>query len=109
MFRRHLSRELEAAASDMPVVTLTGPRQSGKTTLVKHVFPEHAYVSLELPDERTLALEDSTFPRVEVGTFCRLKMLNVLRHDRQFPFEGCRSQEPVQDRDPSANFLRDSR
>ncbi|MCD4749696.1 MAG: ATP-binding protein, partial [Thermoanaerobaculales bacterium] len=47
-----------AAASRMPVVTLTGPRQSGKTTLVRHVFPDHYYVSLERPDERSRALSD---------------------------------------------------
>ncbi len=40
------------------MVTLTGPRQSGKTTLVKAAFPRHAYASLESPDERSFALED---------------------------------------------------
>lgn len=34
----------------MPVITLTGPRQSGKTTLTKHIFPNHTYINLELPD-----------------------------------------------------------
>ncbi len=58
MFKRRLEDELRAAASRMPVVTLTGPRQSGKTTLVRHVFPDHAYVSLERPDERSRALSD---------------------------------------------------
>ncbi len=42
----------------MPVVTVIGPRQSGKTTLVRHAFPDHGYVSLELPDERREGLED---------------------------------------------------
>lgn len=41
MFRRTLARELKAAARRMPVVTLTGPRESGKTTLVRHAFPRH--------------------------------------------------------------------
>lgn len=58
MFRRALAKELQAAARRMPVVTLTGPRQSGKTTLVRHTFPRHAYVSLERPDERSRARED---------------------------------------------------
>ena len=58
MYQRHLGRELARAALEMPIVTVTGPRQSGKTTLVRHVFPEHAYVSLELPDERAQAVED---------------------------------------------------
>lgn len=42
----------------MPVVTLTGPRQSGKTTLARAAFPDHAYVSLEDPEERAQALDD---------------------------------------------------
>lgn len=40
------------------VVTLTGPRQSGKTTLVRAVFPDLPYVSLEEPDIRQIALND---------------------------------------------------
>jgi len=58
MYRRDLAGELMAAAGRNPVVTLVGPRQSGKTTLVRSLFPEHAYVSLERPDERAAALED---------------------------------------------------
>ena len=41
-----------------PVVVLTGPRQSGKTTLVRSVFTEMAYVSLEDPDQREFAQSD---------------------------------------------------
>lgn len=40
------------------VVAVTGPRQSGKTTLVQYVFPEKPYVSLEDPDERDFAEQD---------------------------------------------------
>lgn len=58
MFRRHLASALEAAAAANPVVTLTGPRQSGKTTLVRSLFPHHGYVSLERPDLRLRAAED---------------------------------------------------
>lgn len=53
-----LYRALERAAGAYPIVTVTGPRQSGKTTLVRAAFPTHAYVSLEDPDERRFALED---------------------------------------------------
>ncbi len=49
---------LKRSAADYPIVTLTGPRQSGKTTLVRAVFPKHEYVSLEDPDLRTFATED---------------------------------------------------
>ncbi len=45
-------------AQSFPVVTVTGPRQSGKTTLCRTVFPEHRYVSLEVPDTRAFARSD---------------------------------------------------
>jgi predicted AAA+ superfamily ATPase len=41
-----------------PVVALTGPRQSGKTTLLKNAFPNYSYVSLEKPDVREFATKD---------------------------------------------------
>jgi len=47
MFRRQMKKELMNMATQYPVVTLTGPRQSGKTTLVKEVFSEKPYVNLE--------------------------------------------------------------
>jgi len=58
MISRHLTPSLVEAAGSAPVVTLTGPRQSGKTTLVRSSFPEHDYVSLEAPDLRARARED---------------------------------------------------
>ncbi len=58
MIPRTIMPYLRRDAGHYPVVTLTGPRQSGKTTLVKEAFPEHAYVSLEDPDHRLLAAED---------------------------------------------------
>jgi len=42
-------------AEEYPVVTIIGPRQSGKTTLAKALFPDHEYVNLEEPDTRELA------------------------------------------------------
>ncbi len=41
-----------------PCVTLTGPRQSGKTTLARHLFPHYDYVSMENPNDRNLFLSD---------------------------------------------------
>ena len=58
MIARHLTPVLIQAAETWPVVTVTGPRQSGKTTLVRAVFPGHRYVSLEAPDVRERALSD---------------------------------------------------
>ena len=42
----------------MPVLSITGPRQSGKTTLCRHLFPDHKYANLEDPDTRNFAMED---------------------------------------------------
>ena len=58
IIKRHLERRLVQAVKDFPVVTITGPRQSGKTTLGRMALRRHEYVSLEDPDERRLALED---------------------------------------------------
>jgi predicted AAA+ superfamily ATPase len=58
MIRRELKKELLEASSEYPVVTLFGPRQAGKTTLVRTEFPKKPYWSLEDPDVRTRALAD---------------------------------------------------
>jgi hypothetical protein len=58
MLKRTLSKKLKTASKAYPVVTLTGPRQSGKTTLVRMAFPDYDYASLEEPDQRAFALED---------------------------------------------------
>ena len=58
MLYRHISDAVLAAAAQNPVVTVMGPRQSGKTTLCRALFPDHEYVSLEAPDTRLRAIED---------------------------------------------------
>jgi predicted AAA+ superfamily ATPase len=59
MIKRHLQSVLEKSADLFPVLTLTGPRQSGKTTLAKATFTKAHYVSLEDPAQRNMALEDA--------------------------------------------------
>ena len=58
MIKRFLSDPLEELAHQYPIVTITGPRQSGKTTLAKAVFPAYRYVSLEDLDQRNFAETD---------------------------------------------------
>ena len=58
MINRNASHTLSLLASQFKAVAVTGPRQSGKTTLVRQVFPQKPYVNLENPDERSYASED---------------------------------------------------
>jgi len=58
MIKRSLSDELFRLAGKYPVISITGPRQSGKTTLVKSTFPDHQYLTFENPDIRHRALSD---------------------------------------------------
>jgi len=55
---RMLAPLLARRARESPVVVLTGPRQSGKTTLARAVFPDRPYANLEAPDVRERALHD---------------------------------------------------
>lgn len=55
---REITPKLMEYADTFPVVYLTGPRQSGKSTLLKHVFPRYRHVNLEEKDVREFALED---------------------------------------------------
>ncbi|MBM3811573.1 MAG: ATP-binding protein [Acidimicrobiia bacterium] len=58
MIRRNLARPLGRFSRQLPVVAVTGPRQSGKTTLCRQTFPNLPYVSLEPLDTRSFAIED---------------------------------------------------
>lgn len=58
MIQRVLTGKIEHFLTKYPVILLTGPRQSGKSTLLQHAFPQYDYVSLEEPDMRLLAETD---------------------------------------------------
>jgi uncharacterized protein len=59
---RYIPRQLETTLLEVsrqfPVATILGPRQSGKTTLVRKLFPGYSYVNLESPEDRLLAQDD---------------------------------------------------
>lgn len=58
MIPRAIAPRLLELADHFPVVTILGPRQSGKTTLARHAFPSHRYANLERGDLRTVAERD---------------------------------------------------
>ena len=58
MIERDIAPRLVSLFEQYPFVTVTGPRQSGKTTLCRSAFPDLGYVNLEAPDEREFAVSD---------------------------------------------------
>jgi len=68
VIKRQINQELIDLAAAYRIVTITGPRQTGKTTLVRTAFPTYTYVSLEDPDVRALATND---PRAFLALYSR--------------------------------------
>lgn len=66
MIDRSIEPVLKELTVKYPVVTITGPRQSGKTTLCRKVFPDMAYANLEQPDIREFAASD---PKGFLGSY----------------------------------------
>lgn len=66
MFTRQIATELLTLVGEYPVVTILGPRQAGKTTLSRMVFPGWAYSNLEVPETRELATFD---PKAYLAAF----------------------------------------
>jgi len=76
MIARLAEHELRALASDFKAVAVIGPRQSGKTTLVRYVFPEKPYVNLENLDTRSFASED---PRGFLNSYSQGAILDEIQ------------------------------
>ena len=58
MIKRNISDHLLNLSQKYPVITITGPRQSGKTTLARAMFDPKEYLNLEMPDVREFARSD---------------------------------------------------
>ena len=98
MIERLLMKKLVSLAEKFQVISLTGPRQSGKTTLVKVAFPSFEYVSLEEPDIRLFALND---PRGFLSNYDNGVILDEVQHTPDL-FSYIQS---IVDNDPNARFV----
>ncbi len=58
MIPRHAEKTLRELTQGYPIIGITGPRQSGKSTLARHIFADKPYVSLEDPDDYERAQDD---------------------------------------------------
>ena len=98
MQKRMQKRSIENAIKDLarkyPVVTITGPRQSGKTTLCRKAFPRKDYVNLEAPDERQFAIED---PRGFLAAHPNGAILDEIQRTPELPSY----LQPLVDADPA--------
>ena len=77
MFKRKLECELKNAFKQYPVVTLIGPRQSGKSTLARNCFPKLPYVNLEDPEIRRFVSED---PRAFLNEYADGAILDEIQN-----------------------------
>ncbi|MFH1664833.1 MAG: ATP-binding protein [Candidatus Omnitrophota bacterium] len=76
MITRIMSETLISLAKSYPVITITGPRQSGKTTLAKSIFKNKPYCNLENVDERAFAIND---PRAFLKKFPKGAILDEIQ------------------------------
>ena len=77
MITREIAPQLESLFRQYPIVTVTGPRQSGKTTLCRSVFPDLDYVNLEALDNREFAQSD---PRGFLAQFTWGAVIDEIQH-----------------------------
>lgn len=71
MIKREIVKAINQVKTKYPIIQITGPRQSGKTTLARQMFGDYLYKNLENPDERRIAIDDpKSF--LELGTGRRM-------------------------------------
>ncbi len=94
MIERVARARLERLARMFPVVVVTGPRQAGKTTLCRAVFPDKPWVSLEDPDTRDQAVRD---PRGLLARYARGAILDEVQRAPDLPsyIQGLVDAEPT--------------
>ena len=77
MFKRDIEEFIKYSAKYFPVITITGPRQSGKTTLAQEIFADKPYVSLEDTDMRDFATDD---PRGFLEEYDKGAIIDEVQH-----------------------------
>ncbi len=76
-YQRDIAERFKKALTQYPVVTLTGPRQSGKTTLARTLCPNYDYINLEEPDIREAAIQD---PRAILSKYQKGLIIDEVQH-----------------------------
>lgn len=99
MFKRAISAKISEYRHKYRAIALIGPRQSGKTTLARHEFPDHQYLSLENPDTRSRAIED---PRNFLGS---IKGDSILDEVQYVPDLLSYLQEHLDDKSDKRQFI----
>ena len=103
---RSMGATVERLAKQFPALLITGPRQSGKSTLVKHVFKNHTYVTLDQPEYRTMANED---PEYFLGLHQEPVIIDEIQYaPKLFSYLKLRIDEAREHRDAIDGFLKQS-